>query len=454
MGQRVIKTFQGFLPVAAVGDDLGEHRVVVAADLEAGEHGRVDPNPAVLLPLGLHQCLDATSGREETRGRVLGVDAGLDRVAAQHDVVLGVAELLPARHPDLLFHQVDSGDHLRHGVLDLQAGVHLHEEEFVRPVRRDDEFDRTCAGVADTAGGVAGGGPDAGPCGLIEQDRRRLLDDLLMPALQRTFAFTEVDDVAVLIGEDLHLDVAGCVDEVLEEQGVVAEGGCRLASGPDQRVGQIVGVLDAVHTLAATAGTRLDEHREADVGGRRDQFVVGEAGPGQPGYHRNVTFGDRGAGGDLVAHGCDRLGRRSDERDARLGECGREFLVLGEESVAGMNRVGTSLPRRVDDLGDVEVTLCGRGRPDADRDVGLADVARGRVGVGVDGDAANSHAAQGVDDAAGDLAAVGHQDTANGSDHVGHVLTSGRRRSADRSVVRIGRFRGPVRGDHGCRRDR
>ncbi len=52
-----------------------------------------------------------------------------------------------------------------------------------------------------------------------------------MAALQAALAFAEVDDGAVGVGEDLHLDVPGPVDEPFEEQGVVAEGRGRLSAG-------------------------------------------------------------------------------------------------------------------------------------------------------------------------------------------------------------------------------
>src|SRR3546814_3092520 len=43
---------------------------------------------------------------------------------------------------------------------------------------------------------------------LIEARRRRLLDHLLMASLRRTVALEEVHGVAVVVAEDLHLDMA------------------------------------------------------------------------------------------------------------------------------------------------------------------------------------------------------------------------------------------------------
>src|SRR2546427_12740963 len=56
----------------------------------------------------------------------------------------------PGRDADLLLHEVEVRAHLGDGVLDLDAGVHLHEIE--RPVFVEQELDRAGADVADRFG--------------------------------------------------------------------------------------------------------------------------------------------------------------------------------------------------------------------------------------------------------------------------------------------------------------
>ena len=60
--------------------------------------------------------------------------------------------------------------------------------------------------------------------------------------------------------------------------------------------------------------------------------------------------------------------------------------------------------------GAVEIGLPGRGGADQHRLVGLAHVQGVGVGLGIDGDGAQAHAAGGAEHAAGDLAAIGDQD--------------------------------------------
>src|SRR3712207_7594061 len=66
----------------------------------------------------------------ETGGGVLGRDAALHREAALVDAALAqpeVAELRASGDEQLRAHEVDVGGLLRHGVLDLDARVHLDE---------------------------------------------------------------------------------------------------------------------------------------------------------------------------------------------------------------------------------------------------------------------------------------------------------------------------------------
>ncbi len=133
----------------------------------------------------------------------------------------------------------------------------------------DDELDGARTRVVDAAGGVACGGSDAGPGGRIQQRRRRLFDDLLVAALQAALTLAEVDDVAVAVGEHLHLDVPGHQHEPLEEQRVVAERRGRFAARGDEGSREVGGSLDHAHALAAPTGGRFDEHGIADLGRRR-----------------------------------------------------------------------------------------------------------------------------------------------------------------------------------------
>ena len=73
------------LAVDVVDDQLRDHRVVEPAHLVPGLDARVDAHAG---PGRLAIRRDPPGRGQEALGDVLGVDAALDRVAAQHDVLL------------------------------------------------------------------------------------------------------------------------------------------------------------------------------------------------------------------------------------------------------------------------------------------------------------------------------------------------------------------------------
>src|SRR5262249_35340117 len=154
------------------------------------------------LPAG-----NGAGGGMEPVGRVLGVDAALDGRAALDDLLLSEGQPLAGGDAYLLADEVDAGDQLGDGVLDLDAGIHLDEVEVVPG--RDEELagaGRVVAGLSrQPNGGLTHGAAD----GVGEVGGRRLLDELLVAALEGALALPEVDHAAVAVAEQLHLDVAG-----------------------------------------------------------------------------------------------------------------------------------------------------------------------------------------------------------------------------------------------------
>ncbi len=252
----------GLVEGPAATGQLGQHRVEVRGDLGAGV--RRTAVEADARPAGGAVRRDLARVGPEAVGGVLGGDPALQRRAAELDGVLGEAEVgqrLAGRDPDLRLHQVDVGDLLGHGVLDLDAGVHLDED--VVPVRVQQELHGARVAVADLLREAdrVGAHPVAQ---LGRQVRGRGdLDDLLVPPLHRAVALEQVDHVALAVGEDLHLDVPRLDDRLLDEHGRVAERGVALAHAGLDRLAQVPGVVDPAHAAATAAGDRLHEQRVA-----------------------------------------------------------------------------------------------------------------------------------------------------------------------------------------------
>ena len=144
---------------------------------------------------------------------------------------------LAARDAELPFDEVEAGDRLGHRMLDLQAGVHLEEVEGA--VGAQQELDRAGAAIADRLG--RGDRGRAHACAQVGVDggRGRFLDHLLVAALHRAVALAEMDDVAVVVGEDLDLDVARIDHRLFEDQLARAEGALGLGARGADRLEQV-----------------------------------------------------------------------------------------------------------------------------------------------------------------------------------------------------------------------
>ena len=86
-----------------------------------------------------------------------------------------------------------------------------------------------------------------------------------MTALDRAVALAEDEDVAVGVGDELHLDVARALEVALAEHRAVAERGLRLAARRRERRIELGRGADDPHAPPASTGCRLDDEREADL---------------------------------------------------------------------------------------------------------------------------------------------------------------------------------------------
>src|SRR3546814_14201236 len=136
-------------------------------------------------------------------------------------------------------------------MLDLKPRVHFEEIKALarRIGARDDQFDRAGAVITDRprqrdalfAHRFAHFGGDEG--------RRRFLDHLLMPPLDRAFALVQIKDIAVLVAEDLDLDMARVQDDFLDENAIVAEAVEALGLAPREPLPDALLFLDTEHAL-------------------------------------------------------------------------------------------------------------------------------------------------------------------------------------------------------------
>jgi hypothetical protein len=246
---------------------------------------------------------------------------------------------------ELVGNEISTGDHFRDGVFDLQAGVHLEEEEPTPIV--DEEL--ACAGAAipDCLREANRGEAHLRSRGLIDCGRRRLLENLLIASLDTAIALTEVDARTECVEQDLDFYVPGSLEVSLEDEPIVAEGGRGLPPSCSDRVAELAGVAHDPHALAAASTRGLDDQRKAEVARSPRQCLVGLVLVVVSGEDRHVESNRDVARRSLVTELPDRGGGRADPADAGCLDRIGEFRVLRQEPIAGMERIrGVCMSRR------------------------------------------------------------------------------------------------------------
>ena len=225
-------------------------------------------------------------------------------------------------------------------------------------------------------------------------------------------AVAQVHEVAVAVGEHLHLDVARRGQVALDEQRAVAEGALGQAPrGRQRRRRARAALAHDLHALAAAARGRLDDERQPGTSAPRARGWRGPA----PRPHSPAAPARRPPRMRVLATifepmaAMARAGGPTNTSPASAHACAN-CGVLGQEAVARVDGLGAAGARRGEDARHVEVAVARAARdPGARASSASAHVARVRVGIGVHRDGAHAEAARGAEDAAGDLAAVGDQ---------------------------------------------
>ena len=131
-------------------------------------------------------------------------------------------------------------------------------------------------------------------------------------------------DIAVVVGQHLHLNVARRGHEALQKESVVAERRRSDAAGRQESVGEVVGALHDLHSLAAAAGGRLDQQRIPHLGRGPDEFFVAEPRARDSRNNRHTEAGDMVLRADLIAHHGQRVDARPDKDNAGVSAGLRE----------------------------------------------------------------------------------------------------------------------------------
>src|SRR5262249_3868088 len=227
-----------------------------------------------------------------------------------------------------------------------------------------------------------------------------------MPPLQGAVALEEVDHVAVLVAEELDLDMPRLLQVFLEENAAVLERGLGFLARRLEPGDEAVVVASNAHAAAAATGRGLDQDRVADVPGDAERLILGGGQPVRTGDQRYLCLPGDLLGLVLVAELPHRVVRGAYELDVAIGANLADFRFLRKEAIAWLKGIDVGLLGRRNDSRDLEITLGGLRRPDANRLVREGQPRGPLVRRRVDGDDADPQVATGPDDPQGDLSAV------------------------------------------------
>ena len=106
-------------------------------------------------------------------------------------------------------------------MFNLQPCVHFQKVKVAAAI--DDKLDGARRSIAHCGGQRAGLLPHRRPRRLVQKRARGLFDHFLIAPLDRTFAFVQIQGVAVAVGQHLNFDMTRLGDKFFNENPVIAK---------------------------------------------------------------------------------------------------------------------------------------------------------------------------------------------------------------------------------------
>ena len=166
-----------------MGAKLCNHRIIEHRHLGTlGDAGVIAHSDAIDTAFARRPVANEPADRgQEIAIRIFGVHARLDGPTFEFYVRLPDCKFLPCCDPDHLLDQIDPRNQLRDRMFDLKPRIHFEEVETL--VLSGNKFDRTGRIVANGFGQRNGLFAHTRARLGVQQRRRRLLQDLLIAAL-------------------------------------------------------------------------------------------------------------------------------------------------------------------------------------------------------------------------------------------------------------------------------
>src|SRR5260370_4654367 len=174
-----------------------------------------------------------------------------------------------------------------------------------------------------------------------------------------------MNQVAVMIAQDLNLNMARPTDVLLEEESSTGKGALSFAPSGSECFFELRRAADNANARPAASSRGLNKDRKAELR---------EIALRCRGYHGNVSLSGDLTGFGLGAHRADHARRRSNEGNAGFLAGSGKIRILSQEAVARMDRVNAAALGRGNDRPNIKVGIACRRWSDRNCHVRLADV--------------------------------------------------------------------------------
>ena len=422
--QSPVHALQGQFKITAKSGDFDQQRIVKGRDDGTGvTHAAVQPHP--MTAGGAVGQNPAIIGRKFIF-RVLACNAALHGAAhsryfgLRRQIDLLAVERAALGGENLRAHQVNSGDDFRNGVFNLDARIDLDEIPQVL-VEIIEKFDGACVVVFDRAGQADGGLAEFGPHRVRQSAGRGDFYDLLVAALHGTIALVQMQHVAVTVAQNLHLNMFGAGDVLLQKYGRIAERVGGFALGLIEQIGEIGRFVNHPHAASATAEGGLDDQRKTDFlrnlqrrGSVRDRLLRARQGS-----HAHLLC--QCPGRHLVPHQLNNIRTGADEGDAGRGASTGETGVLRQKTVTRVNKIDVLFLGQRDDSRNIEIsTHRAFALANEISFISLETVDAEAVLLRINGDGAHAQFGGRAKNTDGDFVAIGDEEFFGGAGHKAH----------------------------------
>mmetsp|Transcript_29336 Transcript_29336/g.73840 ORF Transcript_29336/g.73840 Transcript_29336/m.73840 type:complete len:479 (+) Transcript_29336:900-2336(+) len=393
------------LAILSVGDQLGDQRIVVHADLAALRDAAVH---AHALAHRLAVGVEAADRRQKVAQRVLSVDTRLGGPAARRrHVRLRDGERTVGCYLDHVSHQILASDQLRDRMFHLQACVHLQEVKVA--LRIDQHLDRARRVVVDSTCQRHSLLAHRTTSLLVDEGARCLLKNLLVATLDTALSLRKVENSAVLVGNHLDLDVTRIVNETLDQHAIITEAGGGFLLRKSKPPQSFFVVPSNAHSFSTATSGSFQHDRVADFVGDTKYLFVGFHLTDEAWNDVHASLLGQLLTLDLVTHRLHGWRGRTNKSDTLSLQTLDKVRVLTQETIAWVYSLSAGLTHSLHNVIDHQVTGIAGCWSDAHRLVGFAHMLRVCICLTVYGHGTNAHLACGSHHTASDLTTIGDQ---------------------------------------------